>query len=264
MRTFGAQTSMRGFTNCEYFWLSQNQNGWVRILIEGACAPPCQLVYSTEMSLPVGFCLTIYFAQSVSSKLLRESLQPLCSQPLTDRSCLKVLQQSKTPTLITWAVWGCNRIGVEEAVMRAKSHFESIGLKLHKLDVRNAAATTLGINLDLTNFATENTPKRLGQCYHSISHALPASAHAPWACVSRSFVNFSWCYAFIVKCHENPTPIWQSVKEELAALRGVDDFYGRLVGSPVESDGLCVRFPLAMGILCKAQFGSCPMCVRRF
>ena len=177
MRTFGAQTSMRGFTNCEYFWLSQNQNGWVRFLIEGACAPPCQLVYSTEMSLPVGFCLTIYFAQSVSSKLLRESLQPLCSQPLTDRSCLKVLQQSKTPTLITWAVWGCNRIGVEEAVMRAKSHFESIGLKLHKLDVRNAAATTLGINLDLTNFATENTPKRLGQCYHSISHALHQRTH---------------------------------------------------------------------------------------
>ena len=209
----------------------------------------------------MGFCLTIYFAQSVSSKLLRESLQPLCSQPLTDRSCLKVLQQSKTPTLITWAVWGCNRIGVEEAVMRAKSHFESIGLKLHELDVRSAVATTLGINLDLTNFATENTPKRLGQLYHSISHAMHQRTYL--GLVYRDlFVNFSWCYAFIVKCYENPTPIWQSVKEELAALRGVDDFYGRLVGSPVESDGLCVRFPLAMGIQCKAQFGPCPMCVK--
>ena len=63
--------------------------------------------------------------------------------------------------------------------MRAKSHFESIGLKLHELDVRNAAATTLGINLDLTNLAPDNTPKRYWSIL-SIHQPRPESAHAPW------------------------------------------------------------------------------------
>ena len=39
-----------------------------------------------KFSLPMGFSWATYFAQSVSCKLLRESLPPLCSQLLTDRS----------------------------------------------------------------------------------------------------------------------------------------------------------------------------------
>ena len=47
--------------------------------------------------------------------------------------------------------------------MRAKSHFESKGLKSHELGVRSDVATTFEINLNLGNFTAENTPKRFGR-----------------------------------------------------------------------------------------------------
>ena len=60
-------------------------------VIDGVRVPVSQLVHSTQLSLPMGFSWATSFAQSVSCKLVRESLPPLCSQRLTDRSHQEVL-----------------------------------------------------------------------------------------------------------------------------------------------------------------------------
>ena len=56
------------------------------------------------------------------------------------------------------------------------------------------------------------------------------------------FSIFHCSYAFIAKCFECPTPIWQSVKEELCSIQRCDVLCGRLAGNSLESHGLCVRF----------------------
>ena len=81
----------------------------------------------------MGFSWATCFPQSASNKLHRESLPPLWSQPLnrlTDRSYAEVLPcQDNTTNHYAYiddlGILGCNRIGVEEAVMSAKSHLES-------------------------------------------------------------------------------------------------------------------------------------------
>ena len=81
VRTLDVQTSMRLYTDCvcvegfEAKWLGE-------VSVEGARGTPSQWVYSNQLLLPAGVSRATHLAQS--------SLQPLCSQPLTDRSCQKV------------------------------------------------------------------------------------------------------------------------------------------------------------------------------
>ena len=148
---------------CEYFCCEPMEAKWlVYAEIQGAPVPSSRLVCSTQISLPMGFSSATYFAQSVSCKLLDESLPSLRCQPLTDRSYQKVFPCRRNTAIQyayidTLGTPSCDWVTEKEAVARARDRFQSKAVKLHPLDVRSDVASTSGMNLNLTNFSTENT-----------------------------------------------------------------------------------------------------------
>ena len=125
---------------CEYFgWGHGDQVVW-RVIAQASCCTHPEI--TTD-----GLQLATYSAQSVSCKLLGDSLPLLRGHPLIDRSCHKV-RPCQRDTAVHHAYTdnmcnlGCKRVCVEDAVGRAKDHCESKGLKLHELDVRSDVAST--------------------------------------------------------------------------------------------------------------------------
>ena len=112
-----------------------------------------------------GFSWATYLAQSVTSSKLKQSMAPLDSKPLTDRSANKLLSLKANhishfcyiDNLGMLGVSGCN---VQSAMGRCIKNFGGSNLVLHEVDVQASGGKAVGMILDTEKMQTRNTWER--------------------------------------------------------------------------------------------------------
>lgn len=208
------------------------------------------MVYPCQVSFPMGFSCTTYFAQAVASRLFATAIPPTTSQPQTDICSSKVLSaQPCRAAHFTYidnlGIIAASLDEVAEVLNRTQSVFNGRNLLLHEIDLVVGLASTSGCVLDVNSFRTFNSVSRFSRLHQSIAYILKQAVLAGcvlevaighcthFAPVNRDILGvFHCCYSFIAKSYRTRVPIWNSAHGELRAFIRAYGFCNVFLGNP--------------------------------
>ena len=185
----------------------------------------------------MGFPWSAFFAQNAGfTQLLKSGLKP--ESAMTDRGPAPVLQLGADPRFYLY-IDNAGIVGLEKEGVTARLHdacetLDSCGLVTHEVEVSNVETEMLGWRLGCRRKCTSITSKRYYRLRKTLTWllALPkvpgwmleavvgtmtfaGLARRPVLCILHSV------YAFMHAHYHCAVPLWDSVREELEAFRGI-------------------------------------------
>ena len=248
----------------EYFCFDPVPASWVGLqgqMLDGVKLQGSDLVYPMPSSLPMGCSWSLYFAQTLSEKLmgqvgalsestlLRDRGLPLVIKSLSPGDALSDRQPDGhrqgnrslpegDPRHYVYVdnlgVLSTDRTLVETAIHEITETFECEGLKLHPGEIKSHNVEALGCRLSGRDRRASLKPARLWKLRQAIRYLLKLPrvcgrtlevvlGHATYcALLNRNLMPiFHSTYKFIRKHYQQKVALWPSVRQEFKAFGGL-------------------------------------------